>query len=83
MMTLIELQEHMGKVVEAINDEYMDPYDAELIFRRANATVGIAKQMIHNADVIFKTNKLYEDGEFVNSNIMGLVSKDYVEEKKE
>lgn len=72
-MNLVELQAYLGKAVKDINDPSKDEFQIDMAMRKATATVSVAKQMINNADVILRSDKLYNEGGLSNSSIMGLV----------
>ena len=73
MLNLVQLQAYLGKSVEDINNPNLDEYQRDAVFRKAEATATIAKQMINNADVILRADKLYNEGGLSNSSIMGIV----------
>lgn len=80
MLNLVELQAYLGEAVRNVNDETLDEFQMDRAIRRADSTVNIAKQMINNADVILRADKLYNQGGLTNSSIMGIVySEDGIE----
>lgn len=72
-LNLVQLQAYLGSKIEKINDETLDDTQRKIEFERAEATSNIAKQMINNADVILRAEKLYNEGGLVNSSIMGII----------
>ena len=72
-MTLQELQEKLGNQIEKLTDE-STPYSA----RKKEAELAIvisslAKQMINNADVVLRTEKLISEGKLNESVIKGMI----------
>ena len=73
-MTLYELQMKLGEQVELITDK-STPYDARKRLADVAQTVSsLAKQMVNNADVILRTEKLVSDGKLKNSEIVKLIA---------
>ena len=61
-MTLFELQNKLGEQIELITDE-KTPYEAKRRLADVAQTVSsLAKQMINNADVVLRTEKLIAEG---------------------
>ena len=72
-MTLIELQDKLGEQIELLSDK-ATPYQAKKNLADVAATVSsLAKQMINNADVILRTEKLVAEGKLKDSAIQKLV----------
>lgn len=72
-MTLVELQEKLGRQVELLTDENT-PYSAKKTIADVAQTVSsLAKQMINNADVILRTEKLVADGKMQQSSIVRMI----------
>ena len=72
-MTLYELQEKLGEQIELITDK-STPYDARKRLADVATTVSsLAKQMINNADVVLRTEKLVADGKLRDSVIQKMV----------
>ena len=72
-MTLIELQEKLGEQIELLSDKNT-PHQAKKALADVAATVSsLAKQMINNADVILRTEKLVSEGKLKDSAIEKLV----------
>ena len=72
-MTLIELQDKLGEQIELLSDK-ATPYQAKKNLADVAQTVSsLAKQMINNADVILRTEKLVAEGKLRDSAIQKLV----------
>ena len=72
-MTLMELQEKLGEQIELITDE-KTPYDAKKkLADVATVVSSLAKQMINNADVVLRTEKLVAEGKLKESAIEKLI----------
>lgn len=77
-MTLVELQDILGKQIADLTDE-REPYENKLrIAETAKVVSSLAKQMINNADVVLRAEKLFSDGKLENSAIRDMVSGQYV-----
>lgn len=67
MMTLIELQDVLGENIKALQElktdgEGADPEKVKMVYGKAEAIARIAKQMVNNADVVLRKDKLMADG---------------------
>mgnify|MGYP003571332273 FL=1 len=67
MMTLIELQGILGENIKAVHDMKIsgaeaDPEEVKRVYGRAEAIARLAKQMVNNADVVLRKDKLQADG---------------------
>lgn len=72
-MTLIELQAKLGEQIDLLSDKNT-PYQAKKALADVAMTVSsLAKQMINNADVILRTEKLVAEGKLKDSTIEKLV----------
>ncbi len=76
MMDLVTLQAYLGSAVEKINDDNLSEWDQDRAVIKSKYTANIAKQMINNADVILRADKLFNEGGLSNSSIMGLIYSD-------
>ena len=75
-MTLLELQDKLGEQINLLTDQ-STPYEARRKLEVVAHTVSsLAKQMINNADVILRTEKLVSEGKLRNSSIVRMVSHD-------
>lgn len=72
-MTLIELQQVLGERIEIANDMAMGPDEREKENSTSDMIARLAKQMINNADVILRADKLRFEGRLKNSNIEKVV----------
>lgn len=68
-MTLIELQKVLGERIEIANDLAMSAEEREKENSTSDIIARLAKQMINNADVILRTDKLVAEGKLTQSNI--------------
>lgn len=74
-MTLYELQMKLGEQIELITDK-STPYAARKQIAEVSQTVSsLAKQMINNADVVLRTEKLVAEGKLKESTIAAMVGK--------
>lgn len=72
-MTLVELQNKLGEQIELLTDKDT-PYAAKKSLAEVSQTVSsLAKQMINNADVVLRTEKLIAEGKLQDSSIRKLV----------
>ena len=67
MMTLIELQGILGENIKAVHDmkingDDADPEEVKRVYGRAEAIARLAKQMVNNADVVLRKDKLQAEG---------------------
>lgn len=65
-MTLLELQDVLGKTIVSIEDGTGS-------IDKAKAIASLAKQMINNADVILRTEKLIAEGKLNESKIEKMI----------
>lgn len=72
-MTLTELQDKLGEQINLITDE-KTPYEAKKkLADVATVVSSLAKQMINNADVILRTEKLIAEGKLNESKIEKMI----------
>lgn len=72
-MTLKELQEKLGQQIELLTGE-KTPFAARKKEAELSMTVSsLAKQMINNADVILRTEKLIAEGKLKDSTIQKML----------
>lgn len=57
-MTMVELQSVLSKALTDVMDTESTPEEQTKALARAEAASRIAKQMINNADVVLRTDKL-------------------------
>ena len=68
-MTLVELQDILGKRVEVTLDETLSPEDRQIENEQSALIVGIAKQMINNGDLILRTEKLAAQNKSLKTSV--------------
>ena len=72
-MALTELQDKLGEQINLITDE-KTPYEAKKkLADVATVVSSLAKQMINNADVILRTEKLIAEGKLNKSKIEKMI----------
>lgn len=72
-MTLTELQNKLGEQIDLLTDK-KTPFAAKKQLADVAMTVSsLAKQMINNADVILRTEKLVSEGKLKESAIQKMV----------
>ena len=72
-MTLTELQDKLGEQITLITDE-KTPYEAnKKLAAVATVVSSLAKQMINNADVNLRTEKLIAEGKLNESKIEKMI----------
>lgn len=74
-MTLKELQDILGERVRIINDLTVGDDERKKQMEETDMIARIAKQMINNADVILRTDKLISEGKLQDSTIEKVVGK--------
>lgn len=72
-MTLVELQEALGERIIRIKDTSLTPEERKLENQISSGIVAVAKQMINNADVILRADKLAAEGKLKDDNITKIV----------
>ena len=73
IMTLLELQKVLGERIRIAVDENMSMEDRKKETELSQTISSLAKQMINNADIVLRTNKLVADGTIKNSAIERMV----------
>ena len=72
-MTLTELQDKLGEQINLISDE-RTPYEEKKKIADVAMTISsLAKQMINNADVVLRTEKLVAEGKLKDSMIEKMI----------
>ena len=61
-MTLLELQNIMGEHIKKIDSDDMSQEERKEEKEKAEVIARLAKQMINNADVVLRTDKLIAEG---------------------
>ena len=73
-MTQIELQNLLGKELEKVYESENLPRETQIkVLDTAAAISSLAKQMINNADVVLRAEKLENDGKIRNSAIISMI----------
>ena len=72
-MTLLELQNKLGEQIELISDKNLPMSTRKSLAETAMTISSLAKQMINNADVVLRTEKLISEGKLKDSAIEKLV----------
>lgn len=72
-MTLLELQQVLGERIEIANDMAMGEEERRQENEKSEIIARLAKQMINNADIILRTDKLKSEGKLKNSTIEKMV----------
>lgn len=72
-MTLLELQNISGKHIEAIDREDMSPEQRKEEYQKSESVARLAKQMINNADVVLRTDKLIAEGKLLKGNTISKI----------
>lgn len=72
-MTLLELQKVLGERIVIANDLAMSEEERKKENETSDMIARLAKQMINNADVILRTDKLIAEGKLQNSTIKKVV----------
>lgn len=68
-MTLYELQKVLGERIEIANDMAMSEEERKKENETSDIIARLAKQMINNADVVLRTDKLIAEGKLRESTI--------------
>ena len=72
-MKLTELQVILGNRIKLAVNLSIPDEDRKKEADISMAVASLAKQMINNADVVLRTEKLVADGKLVNSKIDGMI----------
>lgn len=72
-MTLLELQNILGKHIEDIDREDMSPEQRKEEYQKSESVARLAKQMINNADVVLRTDKLIAEGKLLKGNTISKI----------
>ena len=81
-MTLVELQEVLGKQTENLTDEREPFENKRRIAENALVISALAKQMINNADVVLRSVKFVADYKLEDSTVKDMVTGKYLLMKK-
>ena len=72
-MTLMELQNILGERIAITNDLAMGEEERKKENEKSDMIARLAKQMINNADVILRTEKLIAEGKLNESKIEKMI----------
>ena len=72
-MTLMELQKILGERIRIVSNTEMSMDERKKEAELSQTISSLAKQMINNADVVLRTEKLLAEGKLENSNIEKLI----------
>ena len=72
-MTLYDLQKVLGERIEITNDMALSDEERKKENEKSDMIARLAKQMINNADVILRTDKLISEGKLKESTIKKVV----------
>lgn len=72
-MTLTELQVILGERIKIAVDGSLSSEDRKRESEISQVVVSLAKQMINNADVVLRADKLSAEGKLQNSNISRMI----------
>ena len=72
-MTLYDLQKVLGERIEISNDMALSDEERKKENEKSDIIARLAKQMINNADVILRTDKLISEGKLKESTIKKVV----------
>ena len=73
-MTLIELQEILGHRIEIAANEKLTLGERQKETEISQTISSLAKQMINNADIVLRAEKLISEGKLKQSNIEKMIS---------
>lgn len=73
-MTLLELQDILGERIKIAIDPDMTVEDRKKETEISQTIASLAKQMINNADIVLRTDKLVSEGKLQNSHIEKMVN---------
>lgn len=72
-MTLVELQNKLGEQIDLLTDPETPHQEKKALSEVAQTVSSLAKQMINNADVVLRTEKLVSEGKLKDSAIEKMV----------
>ena len=72
-MTLMELQKILGERIRIVSNTDISMDERKKEAELSQTISSLAKQMINNADVVLRTEKLVAEGKLENSNIEKLI----------
>lgn len=72
-MKLSELQDILGERILILTDETLSPEQRMQETAISQTIASLAKQMINNADIVLRTEKLISDDKLKNSKIKDMI----------
>lgn len=72
-MKLLELQDVLGQRIKIAIDPEISQEERKAEAAISQTIASLAKQMINNADIVLRTNKLVADGKLFNSAIEKMI----------
>lgn len=72
-MTLLELQQILGERINIAVDKNMPIEERKKETELSQTISSLAKQMINNADIVLRTNKLVAEGKLADSAIEKMI----------
>lgn len=72
-MTLIELQNKLGEQIEALTNPEASNETKKEAAEIASVISSLAKQMINNADIVLRRDKMISEGKLKNSAINNMI----------
>lgn len=72
-MKLSELQDILGERILKLTDETLSPEQRMQETAISQTIASLAKQMINNADIVLRTEKLISDDKLKNSKIKDMI----------
>lgn len=72
-MTLAELQNKLGEQIDLLTDKDTPHSHKKALADVAQTVSSLAKQMINNADVVLRTEKLISEGKLKDSAIKDMI----------
>lgn len=75
-MTLIELQNKLGEQIEALTNPESSNELKKQVAEISSVISSLAKQMINNADIVLRRDKMISEGKLKNSAINKMIGDD-------
>lgn len=72
-MTLLELQNKLGEQIEALTNPEASNETKKQIAEISSVISSLAKQMINNADIVLRRDKMISEGKLKNSAINKMI----------
>lgn len=72
-MTLLELQNKLGEQIEALTNPESSNETKKQVAEISSVISSLAKQMINNADIVLRRDKMISEGKLKNSAINKMI----------